>query len=81
MAVSDNSYVVTGADMVSLADKIREKAGVKEDPIPWAQNMVLYKDKYYTQNDVLYLCVQDSVNPLAYDLNELIGIYVNKIES
>lgn len=30
MAVSDNSYIVTGADMVSLADKIREKAGVSD---------------------------------------------------
>lgn len=28
MAVSDNSYIVTGADMVGLANKIREKAGV-----------------------------------------------------
>ncbi len=27
MAVSDNSYIVTGADMVGLANKIREKAG------------------------------------------------------
>lgn len=30
MAVSDNSYIVTGADMVSLANKIREKAGVSD---------------------------------------------------
>lgn len=30
MAVADNSYIVTGADMVSLANKIREKAGVSD---------------------------------------------------
>ena len=28
MAVADNSYISTGADMVSVANKIREKAGV-----------------------------------------------------
>lgn len=54
-------------------------AGTKEDPIPWAQNMALYKDKYYTQNNVLYLCIRDSGNPLTYDLNALIGLYVQVV--
>lgn len=30
MAVADNSYIATGADMVSVANKIREKAGVSD---------------------------------------------------
>ena len=30
MAVADNSYISTGADMVSVANKIREKAGVSD---------------------------------------------------
>ena len=30
MAVTDNSYISTGADMVSVANKIREKAGVSD---------------------------------------------------
>lgn len=30
MAVADNSYIVTGADMMSIANKIREKAGVSD---------------------------------------------------
>ena len=30
MAVANNSYISTGADMVSVANKIREKAGVSD---------------------------------------------------
>ena len=30
MAMADNSYISTGADMVSVANKIREKAGVSD---------------------------------------------------
>ena len=30
MAVADNSYISTGADMVSVANKIRDKAGVSD---------------------------------------------------
>ena len=72
---------VPGMATASLYTRIEiEHTGTKEDPIPWAQNMVLYKDKYYTQNDVLYLCIRDSGNPLAYDLSVLIGLYVQVVE-
>lgn len=30
MAVADNIYISTGADMVSVANKIRDKAGVSD---------------------------------------------------
>lgn len=39
MAVADNSYIVTGADMVSLANKIREKAGVS-DGLVWPDGLI-----------------------------------------
>lgn len=72
---------VPGTATASLYTRIEiEHTGTKEDPIPWAQNMVLYKDKYYTQNNVLYLCIRDSGNPLAYDLSALIGLYVQVVE-
>lgn len=53
--------------------------GEKDDPIPYTPPMEIYKDKYYTQNDVLYLCTRDSGTALSHNLQDLINIYVNKI--
>lgn len=52
-----------------------EHAGTIEDPIPWAVNMECYKDKYYTWNNVLYLCIRDSGAALAYTPDLLLGNY------
>lgn len=37
--------------------------------------MRYYKDKYYSENGVLYLCTRDSGNPLAYLPSQLVGQY------
>jgi hypothetical protein len=50
--------------------------GTLENPIPYNGNMVLEQGKYYTQNDVIYLCTRDTVNPVYNDLSTLVGIYV-----
>ena len=50
--------------------------GTKEDPIPYTPPMEIFKDKYYTQNDILYKCTRDSGIPLSYDLSALVGTYV-----
>lgn len=47
-------------------------AGTKEDPIPYEKNMELFEGKYYTQNDVLYLCIRDSGIAMQYDLADLV---------
>lgn len=39
--------------------------------------MEIFKDKYYTQNDVLYICTRDSGQALTHDLSSLVGLYVN----
>lgn len=52
-----------------------EHAGTAEDPIPWAVNMQCYKGKYYTFDNVLYLCIRDSGIPLAYTPDQLLGNY------
>lgn len=58
-----------------------EHAGTIEDPIPWKHNMQLYNGKYYTDKDVLYLCVRDSGIGLSYDLADLVsGGYVTVVE-
>ena len=46
------------------------------NPIPYSNNMELYKDKYYIQYDVVYICTRDSGIPLHNDLAELVHLYV-----
>lgn len=51
-------------------------AGTKEDPIPYKKNMEIFNGKYYTYNEVLYLCTRDSGIPLQHGLDELVNLYV-----
>lgn len=51
-------------------------AGTEEDPIPYKKNMEIFNGKYYTYNDVLYMCTRDSMIPLQHGLDELVGQYV-----
>ena len=50
--------------------------GTQYDPIPYDGNMALESGKYYIQDDVIYLCTRDTVNPVYNPLAELVGIYV-----
>lgn len=69
-----------GIDTASLWTKIDvEHAGTIDDPIPYSVNMEIFNGKYYTQNDVLYICIRDSQQPLYNDLSELIDIYVQVV--
>lgn len=54
--------------------------GTLEDPIPYKKNMEIFNGKYYTYNDVLYMCTRDSGIPLQHGLDELVGHYVVVIE-
>lgn len=51
-------------------------SGELDDPIPYSGNMALEKGKYYIQNDVIYLCTRDSINPVYHALADLVGLYV-----
>lgn len=55
-----------------------EHAGTKDDPIPYAPPMEIFKDKYYIQSKVLYKCIRDSGQPLSHNLSDLVGNYVEK---
>lgn len=50
--------------------------GTMADPIPYSGNMAMESGKYYIQDDVVYLCNRDTVNPVYQPLSELVGIYV-----
>lgn len=66
-----------GLDTASLYKVIEiEHTGTQEDPIPYTPPMEIFKDKYYTQNDILYKCTRDSEIALSHDLSALVGTYV-----
>ena len=50
--------------------------GSMEDPIPYSGNMALERGKHYIQNDEIYLCTRDTVNPVYNALADLVGLYV-----
>lgn len=55
-------------------------AGTIDDPIPYSGNMALESGKYYIQDDVIYLCTRDTINPVYQPLSELVGLYVEVTE-
>lgn len=64
----------------ALWEKIQlTHSGTGEDPIPYAGNMVLEKDSYYVQRDVVYRCIRHTGNPVYHPLAELVGMYVEVV--
>ena len=51
--------------------------GEKADPIPYTPPMEIFEGKYYTEDEVLYLCTRDSGVALTHALRDLVGIYVD----
>jgi hypothetical protein len=47
-----------------------------DNPIPYNNNMELHKDKFYSQNDVTYICTRDTGIPVYNNLADLVGLYV-----
>lgn len=73
-------YVPGATGTESLFSKVDEThAGTVADPIPYEKNMEIYKGLYYKQNDVLYLCIRSSDQPLQHDLALLVGHYVEVV--
>lgn len=74
------AHYVPGNGTESLFSKVDEAhAGTVDDPIPYEQNMEIYEGLYYTQYDVLYLCIRSSGQPLYHDLSALVGNYVETV--
>ena len=73
-------YVPGTAGTESLFSKVDEThAGTYEDPIPYEKNMEIYQGSYYSQYDVIYLCIRSSGQPLYHDLSALVGSYVEVV--
>ena len=52
------------------------KGDSPDNPIEYDQNMAIEKGKFYIENDVVYICTRNSVNPLYTALANVIGQYV-----
>ena len=72
-----SSAWIPGEGTESIYERIDEvHDGSKYDPIPYEGNMVLESGKYYTQDNVVYLCNRNTENPVYNALKDLVGIYV-----
>ena len=60
----------------SLWEVVQEQhEGTLDDPIPYDMNMEVFKDKYYIENDVVYKCIRNSLQPLYSSCASLVGNY------
>ena len=74
-------YPPGGAGTESLYSRVAKPGdGTHDNPIKYNNNMRLELGKYYTQYDVLYLCINDSINPVYADLQYLVPLYVQVAE-
>lgn len=65
-----------GQDTASLWTAIDvTHAGTLADPVPFALNMEVFKDKYYSWQGKAYLCTRDSGQALQNPPDQLIGHY------
>lgn len=70
-----------GIETASLYEVIDIKhKGTLDDPIPYDMNMAVYNNKYYIEDELIYLCILDSGIPLYASCASLIGIYFKLIE-
>lgn len=75
-------HYVPGVGTESLFERIDETHdGSEYDPIPYEGNMKLENGKYYTQDGVIYLCIRDTGNPVYDALADLVGLYVEEVNT
>lgn len=68
-------------DTAALYEVVELQAtGTVDDPIEFVIPMEIFNGKYYTYKGVKYLCIRDSQTALNNGLDELVDIYVTKIE-
>lgn len=53
--------------------------GEKDDPIKYEPPMEIFDGKYYTEDNILYVCTRDSGIALSHPLSALVGMYVEVV--
>ncbi len=67
-------------DTAALYTEITFEPGTRDHPIPYSNNMELEEGKYYSQSEVVYLCIRSTGVPVYNNLADLVGIYVEVAE-
>jgi hypothetical protein len=68
------------SNAASLWEQVCEShTGAEDDPIPYEGNMALVAGLYYVQDGEWYRCIRDTGNPVYHRLEELVGLYVEKV--
>ena len=70
-----------GIETAALYEEVH-KPGQGDDPsnpIPYNNNMELIKDKYYSQNNIVYICTRSTGIAVYNNLADLVGIYVEVV--
>lgn len=63
----------------ALYEVVTVEDGTREHPIHYSPGMALEQGKYYTENDMEYLCIRDTGVPVYNALADLVGIYVEAV--
>lgn len=64
----------------SLYEKVEYiHEGTINDPIPYTPPMEIFKDKYYIEDNITYLCTRNSDVALSHNLKNLVGVYVETL--
>ena len=75
-------HYAPGMGTESLYSEVCEThAGTLEDPIPYNGNMALESGKHYSQDGKVYRCTRDTGNPVYNALSELVGLYVEEVQT
>lgn len=75
---SSNLYPPGSQGSEALYDEVERpgQGDTPDNPIPYNNNMELFEGKYYSQNDVTYICFRSTGAPVYNNLADLIEIYV-----
>jgi hypothetical protein len=57
----------------------KEHSGELDDPIPYNPPMEIFNGKYYTEDNIKYLCIRNSETALSHNLSSLVGLYVKTV--
>ena len=58
---------------------ISDNEGTLDNPINYSLNMELIKDKYYIENNIVYLCIQSHPQSV-WHLSDLVGTFVQIVK-
>ena len=63
----------------NISEEMQDADGSINNPYVWEMGMISYEGKYYTEDDKLYICTRDSIDPLYFKIADLIGHYFNEV--